>query len=119
VNLTAVASRPRAGDDLVDSVHGVDELPALLPTHDVVIVIVPLSEATTGLVDRDFLASMPDGALLVNVARGKVVDTEALVEAVGPAGSELRSTSRTQNRCRPTIRCGACLVSSSRLTWEG
>jgi len=83
VKLTAVASRARAGDDLVDSVHGVDELPALLPTHDVVIVIVPLSEATTGLVDRDFLASMPDGALLVNVSRGKVVDTEALVEAVG------------------------------------
>jgi phosphoglycerate dehydrogenase-like enzyme len=83
VKLTAVASRARAGDDLVDSVHGVDELPALLPTHDVVIVIVPLSEATTGLVDRNFLASMPDGALLVNVSRGKVVDTEALVEAVG------------------------------------
>jgi Phosphoglycerate dehydrogenase and related dehydrogenases len=44
---------------------------------------VPLSDATTGLVDRDFLASMPDGALLVNVSRGKVVDTEALVEAAG------------------------------------
>jgi len=83
VKLTAVASRARAGDDLVDSVHGVDELPALLPTHDVIIVIVPLSEATTGLVDRGFLASMPDGALLVNVSRGKVVDTEALVEVVG------------------------------------
>jgi phosphoglycerate dehydrogenase-like enzyme len=46
-----------------------------------VVVIVPLSEATTGLVDRAFLAAMPDGALLVNVARGKVVDTDALVEA--------------------------------------
>jgi phosphoglycerate dehydrogenase-like enzyme len=81
VTLTGVASRPRAGDDLVPWVHGVDELPFLLPEHDVVIVIVPLSEATTGLVDRDFLASMPDGALLVNVARGKVVDTKALLEA--------------------------------------
>jgi len=81
VSLTAVASRARGGDDLVASVHGVDELPALLPEHDVVIVIVPLSEATTGLVDREFLASMPDGSLLVNVSRGKVVDTDALVEA--------------------------------------
>jgi len=81
VQLTAVASRARAGDELVDSVHGVDELPSLLPEHDVVIVILPLSEATTGLVDRDFLASMRDGALLVNVARGKVVNTEALLEA--------------------------------------
>jgi phosphoglycerate dehydrogenase-like enzyme len=83
VRLTAVASRARAGDEMVDRVHGVDELPALLPEHDVVIVIVPLSPATTGLVGRDFLASMRRGALLVNVSRGKVVDTEALVEAVG------------------------------------
>jgi len=83
VKLTAVASRARAGDDLVASVHGVDELPALLPEHDVVIVIVPLSEATSGLVDAEFLAAMPDGALLVNVSRGKVVDTDALVEAAG------------------------------------
>ena len=80
-SLTAVASRARVGDELVDRVHGVDELPSLLPEHDVVIVIVPLSDATTGLVGRDFLASMPDGALLVNVSRGKVVDTQALLDA--------------------------------------
>jgi len=83
VTLTAVASRARAGDGLVAWVHGVDELPILLPQQDVVIVIVPLSDATTGLVDRDFLASMRDGSLLVNVSRGKVVDTQALVEAAG------------------------------------
>jgi phosphoglycerate dehydrogenase-like enzyme len=81
VSLTAVASRARDGDDLVDRVHGIEELHDLLPHSDVVVVIVPLSEGTTGLVDREFLAAMPDGALLVNVARGKVVDTEALVEA--------------------------------------
>jgi phosphoglycerate dehydrogenase-like enzyme len=81
VKLTAVASRARGGDELVASVHGVDELPTLLPEHDVVILIVPLSDATNRLVDRKFLASMRDGALLVNVSRGKVVDTDALVEA--------------------------------------
>ena len=81
VKLTAVASRARGGDDLVARVHGVDELASLLPEHDVVIVIVPLSETTAGLVDRGFLASMREGALLVNVARGKVVNTDALVEA--------------------------------------
>jgi phosphoglycerate dehydrogenase-like enzyme len=79
--LTAVATRARAGDDLVPWVHGVEELPSLLPEQDVVIVIVPLSVSTDGLVDRGFLASMPDGSLLVNVSRGKVVDTGALVEA--------------------------------------
>jgi phosphoglycerate dehydrogenase-like enzyme len=79
VEVTAVASRTRDGDELVPAVHGVDELPGLLPQHDVVIVIVPLSEATRGLVDATFLAAMPDGALLVNVARGPVVDTDALL----------------------------------------
>ena len=79
VQVTAVASSARDGDDLVPSVHAVAQLPSLLPQHDVVIVIVPLSPATTRLVDADFLAAMPDGALLVNVARGGVVDTDALV----------------------------------------
>ena len=79
VQVTAVASRARAGDELVRSVHGVDELPTLLPHHDVVVVIVPLSERTAGLVDDEFLSAMPDGSLLVNVARGGVVDTDALV----------------------------------------
>lgn len=77
--VTAVASRPRAGDDLVSAVHGIDELPALLPEHDVVVVITPLTAATEGLVDRGFLAAMKDGALLVNMSRGKVADTDALV----------------------------------------
>ncbi len=70
-----VASRARTGDD----VHGVDELPALLPMADVVVVVVPLTDATTRLVDADFLRQMADGALLVNVARGGIVDTDALV----------------------------------------
>jgi phosphoglycerate dehydrogenase-like enzyme len=81
VKVTAVASRARGGDELVASVHGVEELPTLLPEHDVVVLIVPLTDTTNALVDRKFLASMPDGALLVNVSRGKVVDTDALVEA--------------------------------------
>lgn len=79
VAVTVVASRPRAGDDLVTAVHGIDELEVLLPEHDVVVLIVPLTESTAGLVDGAFLAAMPDGALLVNVARGKVVDTDALL----------------------------------------
>lgn len=79
VSVTAVASRPREGDELVARVHGLDELDALLPEHDVVILIVPLTDATRRVVDARFLALMPDDALLVNVARGGVVDTDALV----------------------------------------
>jgi phosphoglycerate dehydrogenase-like enzyme len=81
VSLTAVASRARAGDDLVPRVHGIDELPDLLPDHDVVVVIVPLTDATRGLFDASLLGRMPAGGLLVNVARGPVVDTDALVAA--------------------------------------
>jgi phosphoglycerate dehydrogenase-like enzyme len=65
-----------------DGVHAIDELPALLPTADVVVLVVPLTDATRGLVDAGFLAAMKDGALLVNVARGAVVDTPALIEAL-------------------------------------
>ncbi|MGR7023493.1 2-hydroxyacid dehydrogenase [Geodermatophilus sp. URMC 62] len=62
-----------------DGVHGTDELPRLLPEADIVVVVVPVTEETTGLVDTAFLAAMRDGALLVNAARGVVVDTDALL----------------------------------------
>ncbi len=62
-----------------DGVHAITELPALLPDADVVVLVLPLTDETRGLVDASFLASMKDEALLVNVARGAVVDTAALV----------------------------------------
>ncbi|WP_075553328.1 2-hydroxyacid dehydrogenase [Pseudonocardia sp. Ae505_Ps2] len=62
-----------------DGVHGWDELPALLPRYDATVLIVPLTDETRGMVDADFLAAMPDGVLLVNGARGPVVDTDALL----------------------------------------
>ena len=62
-----------------DGVHGVDDLPSLLPAADVVVIVVPLTEQTRGLVDARFLAAMADHALLVNAARGPVVVTDALV----------------------------------------
>lgn len=60
-------------------VHGLDTLPALLPRADVVVLVVPMTDATRGLVDAAFLARMRDGALLVNAARGPVVHTDALL----------------------------------------
>ncbi len=70
---TLVGARAR------DGVHGIDELPGLLGAHDAVVLMVPLTAATTGMVDAAFLSGMRDGAVLVNAARGKVVDTGALV----------------------------------------
>ncbi|MCX5340653.1 2-hydroxyacid dehydrogenase [Streptomyces atratus] len=60
-------------------VHTLDDLPALLPEADVVVLSTPLNPSTQGLVSAEFLAAMPDGALLVNVARGGVVDTKSLL----------------------------------------
>jgi phosphoglycerate dehydrogenase-like enzyme len=62
-----------------DHVRAVSELPDLISIADVIVLIVPGNAGTTNLVDAKFLASMKDGALLVNVARGVVVDTKALV----------------------------------------
>jgi phosphoglycerate dehydrogenase-like enzyme len=70
---TLVARTARPG------VHGIDALPELLPQHDAVVLAVPLTDATRGMCDKAFLAAMPDGAVLVNAARGPVVDTDALL----------------------------------------
>jgi len=66
-----------------DGVHAIADLPELLPGCDVVVLVVPETDETRGLVDAGFLAQMKDGALLVNVARGPVVDTDALVAELG------------------------------------
>ncbi|MFJ9538646.1 2-hydroxyacid dehydrogenase [Streptomyces sp. NPDC101225] len=63
-------------------VHPLTELPALLAEADVVVLITPLNDTTRHLVGADFLARMKDGALLVNVSRGAVVDTKALLAEV-------------------------------------
>jgi phosphoglycerate dehydrogenase-like enzyme len=78
VTVTRVARTARPEQD----VHGVEELPRLLPRAEVVVLLVPLTEQTRGLVDGSFLAALPDGALLVNAARGPVVDTAALLTEV-------------------------------------
>jgi phosphoglycerate dehydrogenase-like enzyme len=73
VDVTWVARTAR------DGVHAFGELPELLPHADVVVLIVPVTPETIGMVDAAFLAAMKDDALLVNAARGVVVDTDALL----------------------------------------
>lgn len=72
------------GSTAREDVRGVDDLPDLLGGQDAVVMMVPVTSRTTGMVDAGFLARMDDGAVLVNAARGPVVDTGALV-------AELRS----------------------------
>jgi phosphoglycerate dehydrogenase-like enzyme len=73
--VTRVASRPRPEED----VHGVAELRDLLPDTDILVLILPDTPATRGLIGRDELAALPDDALVVNVGRGTAIDTDALV----------------------------------------
>ena len=78
VTVERVARHARPG------VSGLGDLPAALPTADIVILLVPVTPDTIGLVDARFLSQMHDHALLVNAARGSIVDTGALL-------AELRS----------------------------
>lgn len=74
--ITRVARSAREG------VHAIGELSKLLPSADIVILIVPFTRETTGLIGAKELALMKQGALLVNAARGPVVNTDALVAAL-------------------------------------
>jgi phosphoglycerate dehydrogenase-like enzyme len=60
-------------------VCSIEELPRLLPSADIVVILVPVTDETRHLVNADFLKRMKDGALLVNAARGVIVDTQALL----------------------------------------
>jgi phosphoglycerate dehydrogenase-like enzyme len=79
--LVRAASRARTDD--AGPIHGTDELSTLLPTVDAVVLALPLSPETTSLVDDEFLAKLPNGAVVVNVSRGKIVDTDAVVRQGG------------------------------------
>jgi phosphoglycerate dehydrogenase-like enzyme len=74
VNVKRIAKTAREG------VSSMDDLPSMLPNADIVLLLVPVTPATTKMVDEAFLARMKDGALLVNAARGSIVDTDALLK---------------------------------------
>jgi phosphoglycerate dehydrogenase-like enzyme len=73
---------PAAGRGAADSVHAMGEFKSLLPAADFVALTCPLTKETEKLVDADALARMKPCAYLINVARGRVVDEAALVEAL-------------------------------------
>ena len=92
-----------------DGVAEMSALPDLLPRADVVVLTVPMTEETVGLVDAPFLAAMRDGALLVNVARGPVVVTDALLaelrEGAPACGARRDRSGTTAGRAPVVVGC--------------
>src|SRR5580658_1350819 len=78
VQLTRVARTPRTEP----KVHAVSELDALLPQAEIIVLILPSTTESHHLISAPQLALMRHGALLINAARGPVVDTDALVDAL-------------------------------------
>ena len=72
----------RVARNVREGVSSFESLPSLLPWAEVVVLAVPMTDETRGLVDAAFLAALPDGALVVNVSRGPVVVTDALLAEV-------------------------------------
>ena len=70
-------------------VHAVSELDVLLPHAEIVILILPLTPESQGLIGAKQLALMPQGALLINAARGPIVQTSALIDALN--GGHIRA----------------------------
>jgi phosphoglycerate dehydrogenase-like enzyme len=71
--VTPVGRQARPG------VAGIDSLPELLPQAEIVVLALPHTPETELLVGDQFLSALPDGAIIANVARGRIVDTDALV----------------------------------------
>jgi phosphoglycerate dehydrogenase-like enzyme len=82
MRVLATARTERPAPPYVDALGTAPDLDRFLPDADVVVLAVPLTDETRGMIDARTIARMKDGAWLVNIARGAVVDTNALVEAL-------------------------------------
>ena len=88
-------------------------LDEVLAACDVLTIHVPLTESTRGLIGRDAIAKLKPGAIVVNTARGGIIDEAALDDALSPVMCWRRvSTCSSRNRQRRTARCSPCRTSS-------
>jgi phosphoglycerate dehydrogenase-like enzyme len=82
MRVVGLRRHPAAGHGAADEVRPMNDLPAVLPEADYVVLSCPLTPETENLIDRAALALMKPSAYLVNVARGRVVDEPALIDAL-------------------------------------
>src|SRR5258708_31475566 len=82
MNVVAVRENPEKGTDGADKVVSLAQLDDVLPQADFVVLCVPLTAATTGLINEARLAKMHSGTYLINVSRGQLIDEAALLQAL-------------------------------------
>jgi D-2-hydroxyacid dehydrogenase (NADP+) len=82
LRVIGIRKHPAAGGEGVDAVHGVEDLSRLLPAADFLALTCPLTRETENLINADALRQMSTTSYLINVARGRVVDEAALVDAL-------------------------------------
>jgi phosphoglycerate dehydrogenase-like enzyme len=82
MRVIGVRRDPGAGRGAADAVHRMDELTALLPGADFVALTCPLTKETEHLIDTEAFGRMKPSAYLVNIARGRIVDQAALIQAL-------------------------------------
>lgn len=85
VRVIAIARRARPGDGVVEQVYPASQLSEVLSEADILAVAAPLTAATRGSLDASALALLPDDALVVNVGRGPIIDTDSLVRECSTA----------------------------------
>ena len=81
MKVLACSRTPRSGDEFVKRVDGMDRMPALLHESDFVVLALPLEPSTAGMLGTQQLAKMKPSAVIINVARGALIDERALFEA--------------------------------------
>lgn len=82
LKVIGIRRSPRQPGDPVDELHAADKLPQLLPRCDWLIIACPLTAETRGLIDAAMLARLPQGARIINIARGEIIDETAMIAAL-------------------------------------
>jgi phosphoglycerate dehydrogenase-like enzyme len=82
MTVTGMRRNPEAGPGEADAVHGMDQLKSMVPRADFVVLCCPLTPETEHLIDAEALSLMKPSAYLINVARGRCVDEDALIKAL-------------------------------------
>lgn len=69
-------------DENFSKIYGIEDIEEILSESDIVIITLPLTNTTYHIFDKKRLANIKNGAVIVNISRGGVIDTEALIEAL-------------------------------------